>query len=185
MYGQTLHAQHLCDPCCFHMCNTANSYCCRLSVWLLLQTLEPITDTTLARSQSDGPLSDIPAIRQEVSADEQAAPKGRDSSGDGSVQSGLQGTTNMLAFSDLVAVSHLHKENAERFDEITQALEQDLRNNPKSSNLSMRGGNTHHYGIYYGSYTHSRVACSSKSPDMRSLQHNLLCPCSAALSAPL
>lgn len=125
---------------------------------LLLQILEPVADTTLSRSQSDGPLSDIPALSQEVSADEQAAPKGRDSSGDGNVQSGLQGTTNMRdTSSELVAAGHLHKENAERFDEITQALEQELRNNPKSSNLSMRGGKTHYYGIY----THSRVACSS------------------------
>ena len=109
-----------------------------------VQVQEPIADTPLSRSLSGGSLSYLPATRQEVLADGQAATKSMASSGNDNVQSGLQGTPNICHTSPELAraLSHLHKQNGERFDEITQALEQDLRDNPKSSRPSMHKGQT-------------------------------------------
>lgn len=107
----------------------------------LLQVLEPVANTPLTRSQSDGPSSSLPAVRQEMTADGQAAPRGRDSVDNDNVQSGLQGTPSLCDTSwDQVLVHPLIKENSERYIEITQALEQDLPDSRKSSSPSMHKG---------------------------------------------
>ena len=134
-----------------------------------VQVQEPIADTPLSRSLSGGSLSYLPATRQEVLADGQAATKSMASSDNDNVQSGMQGTPNICHTSPELAraLSHLHKQNGERFDEITQALEQDLRDNPKSSRPSMHKGENPHYS----NHTHGSTAYSSNSSEKRLLQH--------------
>lgn len=133
---------------------------------LLLQVLEPIADSHLLRSQSDGPASYLPTSRQEVSADGHEAPKGRVSSGNGNAQpDGLQAIPNVQAASPELAraLCQLHKDN-ERFDEIAQALDQeDFQGSLKSSSPRMHVGKSPYCRIY----TYGPGATSSNSSEMR------------------
>lgn len=112
----------------------ANSCCwqteCRV---LALQELE-----TIAGSDSQN----LPATRQAASAVGQllgSAAASRNSSGQ---DLAMQSTSNEHTSPQLVAARNMHKENDERFDETTEALEQDLCDSPNQYNP--REGAFHH-----------------------------------------